>query len=75
MNKNELARMYFPHSTPRAALCRLMRWINRCAPLMEALRRTGYKDRNRSLTYRQVLLVKEYLGEPDAEDESNYFPS
>ena len=42
----------------------LMRLINHCPPLLEALRLEGYKHHNKTLTVRQTLLIYEYIGEP-----------
>ena len=33
--KAELAMLYFPTATPRVALNRLVRWINRCPELKQ----------------------------------------
>ena len=57
MNKQELALQYFPDAT---------RWIARCHPLVEALTGTGYQSRNRTFTWKQVTLIRQYLGEPSA---------
>lgn len=63
--KRELALLYFPQSTPHTAVNRLMRWVNGCAPLREALQTTGYKDKNRIFTPMQVALIVRHIGEPD----------
>lgn len=73
MNKQELALQYFPEATSETAVRHLMRWIARCLPLGEALAKTGYQNRNRSFTWRQVMLIREYLGEP-AEPEDPFRP-
>lgn len=64
MKKTELALLYFPHSQPATARRRLMRWISSCPPLMEELGRTGFYNRQKALTVRQVHIVYLYLGEP-----------
>ena len=64
MTKQELALQYFPDATTGTAVRHLIRWIARCLPLAEALAMTGYQSRNRSFTWRQVLLIRQYLGEP-----------
>ena len=46
--------------------CHLTRWIARCHPLVEALTGTGYQSRNRTFTWKQVTLIRQYLGEPSA---------
>ena len=64
--KQELARLYFPDIPSHTAVNRLMRWINRCEPLREAIGETGYQPRNRLFTPRQTALICRFLGEPDA---------
>ena len=64
MTKQELALQYFPDSISETAVRHLMRWITGCHPLVEALGKTGYQSRNRSLTWRQVLLIQEFRGKP-----------
>lgn len=64
MNKQELALQYFPDATAATAVRHLTRWIARCLPLAEALAQSGYQSRNRTFTWRQVLLIRNFLGEP-----------
>ena len=64
MNKQELALQYFPDATSATAVRHLTRWIARCHPLVEALTGTGYQSRNRTFTWKQVTLIRQYLGEP-----------
>jgi hypothetical protein len=66
MNKQELALQYFPDATSATAVRHLTRWIARCHPLVEALTGTGYQSRNRTFTWKQVTLIRQYLGEPSA---------
>ncbi|MDR0939347.1 MAG: DUF4248 domain-containing protein [Mediterranea sp.] len=64
-DKRELARMYFPTLSGKAATDRLRRWTRRCRGLVDELeRRTDYHTRARTLTARQVRIIAEYLGEP-----------
>ncbi len=63
--KRELAQLYFPDTEPHTAVNRLMRWINRCQPLREALDETRYQPHNRLFTPRQTGLICRFLGEPD----------
>lgn len=63
-NKFELAQLYFPGQSHHVAVNHLMRMINHCYPLVEALRLEGYQRRNKQFNMRQTLLVYEYLGEP-----------
>lgn len=72
MNKQELALLYFPDAVPETAVRHLMRWVAGCSPLSEALSRTGYQSRNRSLTWRQVLLIRSFLGEPAEQKEPSH---
>ena len=64
MTKQELALQYFPDATSETAVRHLMRWIARCHPLAQALAGTGYQSRNRTFTWKQVILIRQYLGEP-----------
>ena len=41
--KFELAKLYFPEQSKHVALNHLMRMVNHCPPLLEALRREGYE--------------------------------
>lgn len=63
-NKFELAQLYFPHQSKHVAVNHLMRMINHCTPLVEALALEGYRRHNKTFNMRQTLLVYEYLGEP-----------
>ena len=64
-NKYELALLYYPHLSPHTAVGMLMRRVNHSLPLLEALKREGYKNRNKTFSMRETLLVYEYLGEPE----------
>lgn len=64
MNKTEIALLYFPDSTPKVAVRHLMRWINRCTPLLHELEATGYCSTQKYFTCRQVRLIYYHLGEP-----------
>lgn len=63
-SKHELARLYAPKLTDKAAGKRLCQWIKHCRPLCEALEKTGYKSLQRILTPVQVELIFRHLGEP-----------
>lgn len=60
----ELAGLYFPTSSPRAATTQLRRWITLNNELTDALAQTGLTKGQRLLTPRQVALIMEHLGEP-----------
>lgn len=63
--KKELAYCYFPTADdPHIAVNRLMRWINRCTPLKDALEEQGYRKSSKWFTPKEVKLIVEYLGEP-----------
>ena len=64
MTKQELALQYFPYATSETAVRHLTRWIARCHPLAQALAGTGYQSRNRTFTWKQVILIRQYLGKP-----------
>lgn len=64
MQKQELALQYFPDLERRSAVRHLVRDIERCSELHRLLLNHGYNSRQKSFTYRQVLLIKQYLGEP-----------
>ncbi len=60
----ELAQKYNPQLTNSAARKKLYVWINRHPTLMSDLRKTGYTDKQRTFTPKQVELIFEALGEP-----------
>jgi len=62
--KFELPKLYFPGQSKPVALNPLMRMVNHCPPLLEALQREGYERLAKTFTMRQTLLIYEYLGEP-----------
>lgn len=62
--KRELALLYFPQSTPQAAVNHLMTWIKRSPALLHTLRLTGYRKTSRYFTPRQVEAIVSQLGEP-----------
>ena len=62
--KAELAMLYFPTATPRVALNRLVRWINRCPELKQSLC-SGYASKfSHFYTRQQVAEIIEFLDEP-----------
>ena len=62
--KKELALMYFPESSPHAAVKPLRAWLTRGEDLMASLRRAGYDHRAKHFTPRQTALIVRYLGMP-----------
>ena len=63
-SKTELALLYFPKDSPHTALRHLMRMINRCRFLTEALAQTVYTKRDRIFSPKQVRLIVEHLDPP-----------
>ena len=65
MKRRDLALLYFPNSKPRIAVKALLRWIDNCPDLLEALEELNVPFRHKqNLTTRQVRLIMEYLGDP-----------
>ena len=62
--KRELAMLYFPNCSPKAATNNLARWINRTFELRQLLTDAGYKPANRYFTVRQIELIYRFFGEP-----------
>ena len=62
--KKELALLFFPDSTPEAAVKHLMALIRRNDMLWDELLSTGYKNTNKTFTPRQVRAIFEWLGAP-----------
>ena len=65
VSKTDLAVAYFPHLTAHSARNKLMSLINTmCGDLPEQLRSTGYTNRCKDLSPRQVELITDRLGNP-----------
>lgn len=63
-----LAKMYFPECEPTKAVRRLTNMIRRCTELYALLQENGSGfDKRQNLTIREVLLIKEFLGDPELE--------
>ena len=62
--KKELSLLYFPDSSPRAAVNHLMAWIRRNQLLCGQLQAMGYYPNAKGFTPRQVRAIVEQLGEP-----------
>lgn len=65
IDKDKLAKQYFPHLTRRQAVHKLWRWISLNAELCSQLASTGYRPKCRSFTPTQVRMIYEKLGEPE----------
>ncbi len=63
-NKQELAQLYFPDLSGRAAVDKLRRWVRRCHPLMEEILATDFHPKTKAFSVREVRLIVRYLGEP-----------
>ena len=59
--KAELAMLYFPTATPRVALNRLVRWINRCPELKQSLCSGCAGKFSHFYTRQQVAEIIEFL--------------
>lgn len=65
MKRRDLATLYFPNSKPRIAVKALLRWIDNCPDLLDALEELNVPFRHKqNLTVTQVRLIMEYLGDP-----------
>lgn len=62
--KSELALLYNPYITPKAACKKLNLWISLQPRLVESLREYGLTPLSKSYTPAQVRLIVEALGEP-----------
>ena len=62
--KAELAMLYFPTATPRVALNRLVRWINRCPELKQSLCSGCAGKFAHFYTRQQGAEIIEFLDEP-----------
>lgn len=62
--KGELAQLYNPCVTSRAACKKLQIWIERNAELHAALLRSGLTRHSKEYTPYQVRLIVDALGEP-----------
>lgn len=60
----ELALLYFPESTPKAAANKLTRWIRLSGNLKEKLMTLDWKPGNKLLTPKQSMCIINHLGEP-----------
>lgn len=60
----ELGCLYCPHLTPAMASRRLKEWIIYNPTLVEMLKESGWKPRNRIYTPHQVACIFKILGEP-----------
>ena len=66
LTKSQLAWQFSPELSQSGALNRLHRWIHGDQELLNALRATGYRDSQRVLTAKQLALIYEYIGTPEA---------
>ena len=65
VKRRDLAKKYFPESSPRAAVKALLRWIDNCPDLIKALDELNIPYRHKiNLTAKQVRTIMEYLGDP-----------
>lgn len=64
-SKSELAMLYSPFITPKAAVKKLNRWIAIQPGLTERLQDTGMQPNAKCYTPFQVHIIVEALGEPE----------
>lgn len=64
-SKSELAMLYSPFITPKAAVKKLNRWIAVKPGLLERLHDTGMQPNAKCYTPFQVFIIVEALGEPE----------
>lgn len=62
--KSELACIYMPDCSPRAAIATFNMWLQRSPNLWNKLEETGMTLLTRRLTPQQVKIITEYLGNP-----------
>ena len=60
ISKHDLAHEFFPD----VAVNHLMRWINRCPPLVEKLRACGYRTKKRYFSPVQREIIYDFIGDP-----------
>lgn len=63
-SKSELAALYSPYTTQKAAVRKLNRWIALQPGLQERLQATGINPQAKHYTPLQVRLIVEAIGEP-----------
>lgn len=66
-SKSELAMLYSPYITPKAAVRKLNRWIAIKPGLTERLSQSGVLPNAKCYTPFQVYIIVEALGEPEGE--------
>lgn len=64
LTKKQLATLYFPDDSPRAAAEKLRRLINTTPGLLPQLQQTHYLKTQKTLTPRQTKLILQTLGDP-----------
>ena len=64
LSLSELAQAYAPDLSEASARKRLREWLHFSPELMAKLQATGYRERQRVLTPKQVKIIMEHLGEP-----------
>lgn len=65
-SKSELAMLYSPYITPKAAVRKLNRWIAIKPGLLEHLHDSGMLPNAKCYTPLQVYIIVEALGEPES---------
>ena len=63
-SKSELAKMYIPNCTPKVTLRKFNYWIRHSPELLDRLKAKDFNITLRNLTYEQVRIITDHLGEP-----------
>lgn len=64
ISKHDLAHEFFPDAERHVAVNHLMRWINRCPPLVEKLRACDYRTKKRYFSPVQREIIYDFIGDP-----------
>lgn len=63
-SKSELAKMYIPNCTKKVTLRKFNHWIRHSPELLNRLKAENFSITLRDLTYEQVRIITDHLGEP-----------
>ena len=61
---NELAQLYFPHSSPKSATQTFSRWIHSNSKLVASLTELQWKKHRKYFTPKQVKLLVDFFDPP-----------
>ena len=63
-SKSELAQLYMPNCIKKVALRKFNYWLRQSPALWESLKASDFNITSRDLTYEQVRIITDHLGEP-----------